>query len=159
MKMLGVVGLVACLSSPAVVAEEVNPVHQRIDAYAVKWWFGNNIENAKGSAGQLLKAIEASNIRGEFPEAQIGIPAIIEHGTAYWLHRYRTADGKLDTLVNAALMMLFLDSDELKGDRREAALILLTRASDMGYEPAKAFIKLSGENSEVAGNPGAHSED
>ena len=140
MKMLGVVGLVACLSSPLVVAEEVNPVHQRIDAYAAKWWFGNNIENATGSEGQLLKAIEASNIRGEFQGAEIGIPAIIEHGTAYWLHRYRTNDGKLDTIVNAALMMLFLDSEELKDDRGDAAFNLLSDAARMGYAPAQEYV-------------------
>lgn len=124
-----------------IVAEEVNLVHQRLDAYAAKWWFGNNIENATGSEGQLLKAIEESNIRGEFQGAEIGIPANIEHGTAYWLHRYRTNDGKLDTIVNAALMMLFLDSEELKDDRGDAAFNLLSDAAMMGYEPAREYVE------------------
>lgn len=143
MKMLGVLGLVVSLVSSFVVADDRKAVHDRIDAYAQKYWFGENIEQAVGAEKDLLEAISASNVSGKYAAHEIGIEAIIDRGTAYWLHRYRSNDQKLDVLVNAALMMLFLNTEELIEDRQHASYTLLATAAAKGYQPAKAYISAS----------------
>lgn len=105
--------------------------------------FGHNLENASRSEHLLLlaAAMDVTAPGSLFTDQRIGVPYLVGEGAGFWAMSLATQDVDVDTLVNNALLLLFVDAaqDQMEA-RQSAAIELLEKASDKGYWPADVYL-------------------
>ena len=115
-----------------------------------EYWFGSKIERARGHDRLLLEAIEKDHALTN-ANYQIGIESIINKGVSYWKEAAETKPEELAVQVNAALMLIFLDSP-ISSSRRDVALGLLSSAAEKGYWPAQLYVGLKEQGGRLSSN-------
>ena len=102
--------------------------------------FGFNLDTAEGMKKILLLAIGMDHTTPGSPnhDQDIGIPYIIDRGPGYWVSKLTSKEYEVDVLVNNALLLLFSKAEIPGAD--EAAMHLLSKASDKGYWPADYYV-------------------
>ena len=150
MKRLGLTAvLVGALSATGVKATAsdldvtASPVVPGVTQAEIKQLFGNRLDQTTRAESLLLfaQAMDATSSASPFAGQRIGVPYLVGDGAGFWAMSLATHDRSIETLVNNAFLLLFMDaSQENMPERSARALELLEAASDRGYWPADIYL-------------------
>ena len=141
--MLKPLALALALSSTVALATPSEPTTPILTQEEVTTAFGENLEMAPRAEALLMLAVamDATTPSSPFADQQIGIPFITSERMGYWVMLFQQGDRRVETLVNNALIVLFMHDPAIPLSKRQpAAATLLSLAAKQGYWPAKAYL-------------------
>ena len=120
-----------------------SPVIPGVTKAEVEQLFGDRLDQASRAESLLLfaQAMDATTTESPFADQRIGVPYLVGEGAGFWAMSLATNDRSIETYVNNAFLLLFMDvaQDKMR-ERTDRAITLLQDVSARGYWPADIYL-------------------